>query len=114
MFRPSWRRWLPWWSGASRGPRRKQPGGKQFRPAVHVLEDRTMLSAFQWVNPGSGLFNDANNWRDSANVSGVPGLNDPNDTAAILINGVTVTSSENHTIRSLTSPQATLQVTTGT
>lgn len=41
MFCLSWRRWFPWSSGPSRRQRRKQPGGGRFRPAVHVLEDRT-------------------------------------------------------------------------
>jgi hypothetical protein len=37
----------------------------RLRPRFEVLEDRTLLDAYHWVNPVSGNWNTASNWENS-------------------------------------------------
>src|SRR5262245_25709504 len=67
----------------------------RFRLVLEQLETRLTPGTIQWANNVSGDFNDGTNW-----VGGVvPGASDD---AVIDFSGVTVTSSANVTIKSLT------------
>jgi hypothetical protein len=63
---------------------------------LEALETRDLLSTFTWNNPSGGDFNTAANWDRNA----VPGASDD---AVINTTGITVTSSGNNSINSLTS-----------
>ncbi len=58
-----------------RSARRNAP---RFRPelAGAALEDRQLLTVYNWILNGDGAFNNAANWRDQNNQAGVPGASD--------------------------------------
>src|SRR5262249_2051014 len=111
MYRKTCHQWFTSLLGYCRGPHRRRASNRP-RPSLCSLEDRILPSGgvFHWVNSGSGDFNVAANWRDQNNNPGRPGSG---DTADISQTGITVTSSVNNTIQSLTS-SATLEVSRGT
>src|SRR5438552_12924330 len=71
---------------------------KRQRLALEELEDRRLLSTFNWVVNGDGNFNAAANWRDQNNNPGIPG---PGDDAVIDVTGINVTSGTSVTVNSL-------------
>lgn len=96
----------------SRRARTLRPAPAQARPyrlALEELEDRRLLSTFNWILNADGAFNNAANWRDAGNNPGVPGATDD---AIIGITGINVTSSTSAAVNSLLC-SATLTVTSG-
>ncbi len=77
---------------------------------LETLEDRCLLSSFEWASDVSGNWNNAANWVDQNDNPGVPG---PNDDATISYSDVTVTSSQSNTVGSLNDFGA-LSLTAGT
>ena len=75
---------------------------KPCRLAVEALEDRWLPSTITWLNNASGFFNVPTNWQ-----GGVP---TPSDDAIIPFSGITVTSSANVTVNSITCTGATLAI----
>jgi hypothetical protein len=73
---------------------------KRFRPTLEAFEDRCLPSTFSWFQNVDGNFNDPARWHDQNGMNGVPG---PADDAVIGGTGFTVTSSEDHSVRSLNS-----------
>src|SRR5687767_9396317 len=97
---------LVWRARSEEDLRRGKAGARRVRPWLEVLEDRTLLSTFHWLNNASGDFNTAANWQENA----VPGATDD---AEINFAGITVTSASSRSINGLTS-SATLSITGGT
>ncbi len=65
---------------------------------LEALEDRCLLSSFQWASDSSGNWNTAANWVDQNGNPGIPGANDD---ATIGFTDVTVASSQSNTVGSL-------------
>lgn len=77
------------------------------RPSLEQLEDRTLLSTLNWMNPAGGDWDTASNWVDDQGVNRLPG---PLDKAVINQPGsITITHSQgNDSINSLLSNQSIL------
>jgi hypothetical protein len=91
--------------------RQPRPGGR-LRLSLEFLEDRTVPSTVNWINPAGGDWDTASNWRDAATgANRVPGTTDD---AVIGFNGIIVThaSSASDLVHSLMS-QGTLSVSKG-
>jgi hypothetical protein len=72
----------------------RRPGRRavlEFQPGrdLIALEDRTLLSSVNWINPAGGDWDAGSNW----NTGSVPGASD--DVAVDLPPGITVTHSQN-------------------
>jgi YD repeat-containing protein len=80
------------------------------RVGLEALENRCLLSSFQWANDVSGNWNNAANWVDQDGNPGVPG---PNDDATISYSDIIVTSSQSNSVGSLNDAGA-LTLTGGT
>ena len=92
--RLSSRQFGPW--NSSRTPAR----ARLRKPGVELLENRTLLSTINWINPSSG------DWENPANWD-LLRLPTSSDDVVININDVTVThSTSNDTINSLSSQDA--------
>jgi hypothetical protein len=83
-----------------------------FTPRLELLEDRTLPSTVNWINPAGGDWDTAGNWQDSLGVNRVPGATDD---VVISQSGITVTHTAGVTdsVNSLTS-QAAINITGGT
>jgi hypothetical protein len=89
----------------------RHPSGRRgFRPVLSVLEGRTLLAVFSWLNAVDGAFNNAANWINQDGQHGVPGAG---DTADITYGDVTVTVPASTSVDNLQCV-GTLDVTSGT
>src|SRR5260370_17945594 len=87
-----------------RNPRKKLT---YVRPYLEQLEDRTLLSTVNWINPAGGDWDTTSNWVDDQGVNRLPG---PSDNAVIHQPGsITITHSQgNDSITSLQSNKSIL------
>src|SRR5262249_7645291 len=54
---------LPWWRNAPKQKAKSRSRSRFFRfVGVELLEDRTLLSTFQWTGSANALWNNPNNW----------------------------------------------------
>src|SRR5262245_48927314 len=58
--------------GRDKAQNRHRPGYKRFRPALELLEDRTLPSVVNWTNPNGGDWDTPGNWSSGS----VPGAAD--------------------------------------
>jgi hypothetical protein len=80
-----------------------------FRPAVEALEERSLLSTFNWWQTVDGTFGDSTRWHDQNGLTGLPGSSDD----ATIPNGINVTTGTTRTLNTLNS-SANLELTAGT
>ena len=92
--------------------RGKRSPWRSFTPRLELLEDRTLPSTVNWINPAGGDWDTAGNWQDSLGVNRLPGAADD---VVISQSGITVSHAAGVTdsVNSLTS-QAAISITGGT